>query len=207
MDGGRMDDSVKKEVLEIIEIAKTCPEGLQVRVAEILLAELFQQQRSFERSSNGNRTNQDEAAPAVSPKPQTAQVSNSEAQSFRFPLRLRAFLKKYNVAPEKIENFFHIEDGQVVPMWSVNATKIAEGQIQVALFVALGNAISSGEFSFEMKDVHAACKEHKIEESNWTNNFKNNSKLFGNLEKDGPISLSEEGMKRLASLLVPASAE
>jgi hypothetical protein len=212
LDGGiNMDAELKQEIQEIIEVSKTCPENLQTTVAEILLSDLLRNRRTPEAATGGrDATEKNSAKPSL----EDTSASNAEQTSmkqvgseFRLPLRLKAFLKKYGIGQEKLDAFFHMEEGQVLPIWSLTATKIAEGQIQIALLTALENAIKTGEFAFAMCDVHAACKEHKVEETNWSNNFRNNSRLFGSLEKDGPISLSEDGMKRLAVLISPPAAQ
>jgi hypothetical protein len=191
-----MDAELKQEIQEIIEVAKGCPENLQTTVAEILLSDLLRNRRTAEAATGGrDATEKDRAKPGLD----DSSASNGAEQTgtkqggseFRLPLRLKAFLKKYGIGQEKLDVFFHMEEGQVVPIWSLTATKIAEGQIQIALLTALESAIKTGEFAFAKCDIHAACKEHKVEETNWSNNFKNNSRLFGSLDKDGPISLSE----------------
>lgn len=207
-----MDAELKQEIQEIIEVAKGCPENLQMTVAEILLSDLLRNRRPLEAAKGGrDATEKDNAKPSLvdSSAPNVADQTSMKqgGTEFRLPLRLKAFLKKYGIGQERLDAIFHMEDGQVAPIWSVTATKIAEGQIQIALLTALENAIKTGEFAFAMCDVHAACKEHKVEETNWSNNFKNNSKLFGSLDKDGPISLSEDGMKRLATLIGPPVAQ
>lgn len=207
-----MDADLKQEIQEVIEVAKSCPENLQTMVAEILLNDLLRNRRTSEVVTDGQKPNEQDGAKASFNDGSTsngAEQSNLKqgGSEFRLPLRLKAFLKKYAIGHDRLTVFFHMEEGQVAPIWSVTATKIAEGQIQIALLTSLENAIKTGEFAFAMGDVHAACKEHKVEETNWSNNFKNNSRLFGSLDKDGPISLSEDGMKRLAALISPPVAQ
>ena len=84
----------------------------------------------------------------------------------------------------------------------LKATQFSKAQVQIALMQSLRRALTSGEFSFDREEVRTACKERgTLNETNFKANFQNNGKLFSGLDKDGLVSLTDDGMTSLASLV------
>jgi hypothetical protein len=118
------------------------------------------------------------------------------------PLRVKAFMKRTKFTPTQLDQLFHIEGKQFEPIWVLKATQFSKAQVQIALMQSLRRALTSGEFSFDREEVRAACKERgTLNETNFKANFQNNGKLFSGLDKDGLVSLTDDGMTSLASLV------
>jgi hypothetical protein len=68
--------------------------------------------------------------------------------------------------------------------------------------LTLENAILNGQFQVEVEALRSRCVEQKIyDQSNFTNNIKNNAKLFKSIDNEQPLSLSPDGKSELAELL------
>jgi hypothetical protein len=118
------------------------------------------------------------------------------------PMRVKAFMKRTKVTDKQIERLFHIEGNQYEPIWTLKTTKFSKTQIHIALLQALQRALTSGEFSFDREEVREECtKRNSLDKTNFRANFQNNGKYFSGLEKDGLVSLTDEGMTALAALV------
>lgn len=81
----------------------------------------------------------------------------------------------------------------------MKATKFSETQVQIAFLQSLQRALTSGEFSFDREEVRTECKKKSsYSKTNFKVNFQNNQKYFSGLDKEGLVSLTDEGMKALA---------
>jgi hypothetical protein len=205
-----MDAALKTEIQEIVEVVKTVPEPLQLRAFEILL------QDAIDRVSGKKRLRQPDAAKdderdEDDPKDKNKTKEREESEGLdpnTLPMRVKAFMKRTKVTAPQIEKLFHIEGKQYEPIWTVKVAKFSKAQVQIALMQALRRALTSGEFSFDREDVRTACKERgTLNEANFKANFQNNSKLFSGLDKDGLVSLTDDGMTSLASLITELTGE
>jgi hypothetical protein len=200
-----MDAALKTEIQEIVELVKTVPEPLQLRAFEILL------QDAIDRTSGKNRTRQDaekeddrdDADDTKDKKKDKERERESEGlDSSTLPMRVKAFMKRTKVTAPQIEKLFHIEGKQYEPIWTLKVTKFSKAQVQIALLQSLQRALASGEFSFDREEVRTECKNKKsYDHNNFKVNFQNNQKYFSGLEKDGLVSLTDDGMTALASLI------
>lgn len=191
-----MDSELKKEIKEIIEVVKECPEGLQGRAFEILLTDCLEQRR--EGKPPKREVKEKEKKP-----PEIEGLGKSGFENFQLPMRVKAFLKKQNLVPTDLDKTFHVENQEIEPIWSLETTAFSKAQIQIALIDALENALTSGEFSFQLEKVREKCQEKQAyDKTNFMKNFKGSSgKYFGKIDSDSPTSLSDEGMNRLADYI------
>ena len=76
--------------------------------------------------------------------------------------------------------------------------------MQVALLTALENALKpSGRFEFSVEDVKQRCIGLKVFDStNFAANFKNNAKLFEDLDDKEHVKLSPDGKSELAEAIL-----
>jgi hypothetical protein len=196
-----MDASLKTEIQEIIEVVKTVPEPLQLRAFEILL------QDAIDRVSGKQRTRREDQKddpgddgdkPEKKDKSETSEGLNPNS----VPMRVKAFMKRTQVTGSQIDKLFHIEDNQFVPIWTIETTKFSKAQVQIALLQSLKRALTNGEFSFDREEVRTECKNRKCDAGkNFAANFNNSGKYFSGLEKEGLVSLTDEGMTALAALI------
>jgi hypothetical protein len=197
-----MDVAIKTEIQEIVELVKTVPESLQLRAFEILL------QDALDRSAGKKRTPRRDAGEEEEREEPTDRGKKKEARGSEgldpstLPMRVKAFMKRTKVTAPQIEKLFHIEGKEYEPIWTLKVTKFSKAQVQIALLQSLQRALVSGEFSFDREEVRTECKNKKsYDNTNFKVNFQNNAKYFSGLEKDGLVSLTDDGMTALASLI------
>ena len=193
-----MDAALKTEIQEIVELVKTIPEQLQLRAFEILL------QDTLDRSTGKKQTEEKEER-EEKPIDRGNKTQERESEGLdpnTLPMRVKAFMKRTKVTAQQIEKLFHIEGKQYEPIWSLKVAKFSKAQVQIALLQSLQRALASGEFSFDREEVRTECKNKKsCDNTNFKANFQNSEKYFSGLEKDGLVSLTDDGMTALANLI------
>jgi hypothetical protein len=194
-----MDAALKTEIQEIVEVVKTVPEPLQLRAFEILLQDAIDRVGGKERS---RREEEDDRDVKDKKKDKDRDRESEGLDPNTLPMRVKAFMKRTKVTAPQIEKLFHIEGKQFEPIWAVKVTKFSKAQVQIALLQSLQRALTSGEFSFDSEKVRTECKNKKsYDNTNFKVNFQNNAKYFSGLEKDGLVSLTDDGMTALANLI------
>ncbi len=197
--GGHMDAALKTEIEEIVEVIKSVPEPLQARAFELLLQDAIERHTSKQREHRDTEKDR-EIKPdrEVKPKPKP----NGDLDPDKLPMRFKAFMTRTKVTAPQIAKLFHIEGDQFIPIWTVKGTQVSKAQIQLALLQSLHRGVTSGEFSFDREDVRTDCEAKKCYDAgNFKANFRNNAKLFSGLDKDGLVSLTDDGMNELAALI------
>jgi hypothetical protein len=121
-------------------------------------------------------------------------------------VKVRHFLKKYNLTLAEVNNLFYKENDQILPLYDdLRTTRLAENQVRITLLLALHQAIQTGEFECEVEAVRTECNDRKCyDRNNFGNNFTNNAGLFDftkYTKATTKIRLSEEGKKELAELI------
>ncbi|MFY9727396.1 MAG: hypothetical protein WB579_11795 [Bryobacteraceae bacterium] len=192
-----MDEVLKSEIAEIVSLVRTIPDNLQSRAFEMLLED-FLDSRHREKAPKEKTPGPGQDA---SQGAETSATSGSVG-SMSLPLRLKAFLKKYELKVEHLDKLFHVEGGVVEPIWSQEEVKHSKAQIEITLMEALKHAMEAGEFIFDAENVRSICEGKKAyDRTNFKANFKNNSRLFAAFKDDYPAALSDEGMRRLAEMV------
>jgi hypothetical protein len=193
-----MDATLKTEIQEIVEVIKSVPEHLQARAFELLLQDAIDRHsgKKQERRDDKGKDAKDDKPDRPKPRP------SGDLEPDAVPMRVKAFMKRTKVTAPQIAKLFHIEGDQFVPIWTIQGTKVSKAQVQTALLQSLQRALTSGEFSFNREEVRTECESKKCyDKTNFTANFRNNQKYFSGLEKDGLVSLTDEGMTALAELV------
>jgi hypothetical protein len=201
-----MDAALKTEIQEIVELIKIVPEPLQLRAFEILLQDsldrLAGKRRNQRRDNEDEEYDRDDVKDDKDDKKDKDRGESEGLDPNSLPMRVKAFMKRTKVTAPQIEKLFHIEGKQFEPIWAVKVTKFSKAQVQIALLQSLQRALTSGEFSFDREEVRTECKNKKSYiKTNFKANFENNAKYFSGLEKDGLVSLTDDGMTALANLI------
>lgn len=179
-------DKLKNEINEITAIASGVPEQFQVSCFEILLQNLL-------RGVPGEEVQSDQAKPpSIDTIPRPAQV--------------RVLMRKTGTTLDELSSVLLYADGEIHFLKEPTTGKIAEGQMDWALLVALKNGILSNDLAADPEDVRSICQEKGFYDAgNFASTFKQvkNAKLFKKpLEPQGkPQQLSGDGQIALGRLI------
>ncbi len=206
---------LKEKVLELAEIAKECPENLQVVCFELLLKHHLDSLSPKPSKGADPATQTPAAAPASPPGPsgqdkkaaiEELVKGQDDISESDLHIKARHFMKKCGISIEQLNNLFYKDDGKIAPLYEdLKTTRMAEGQIRIALLQAVRSAMSNGEFQASVEDVRAEANARKCyDKNNFANNFNNNAGLFDfeKYEKSiQTLKLSEAGRKELAEVI------
>jgi len=185
-----MYEEIKKQLKEILEIVKECPENLQEKCFELLLKPIVESK-------------------TITPDSQITEVkspTNVKQIVFIIPIEVKAFLQQYSIPEDKLRKLFLLEGNQATETFSIVTSKRAAGQIQLALLISLKNALEGNKFNFSIEAVKQKCTDFKIyEAANFRKTFKDNKGLFKDLSDDAYIELTPDGKERLAETIFELS--
>lgn len=206
--------ALKERVLELAEIAKECPENLQQVCFELLLKHYLESLLTkLPDPPEGTPATSVGSAVASTPKieekrPQIEDIFKSQDDLSESDLHIKArhFMKKYGINIDHLNNLFYKDDGKIAPLYEdLKTTRMAEGQVRIALLQALGAGMSIGEFQASVDEIRAEANARKCyDQNNFAKNFSNNAGLFDFDRYDKSISivkLSEDGRKELAEVI------
>jgi hypothetical protein len=207
-----MPDDLKDRVLEIVSIAKECPDNLQPLCFELLLRDYLYGRRRPAAPPHAPQQQQAQTPPeqpADQQKDTAAGEKSTGQQDLKaadFHMKARKFIQKYALSMDLLNELFFKEGDEIKPLYEdLKTTRMAETQIRVALLHALLSAIKDGEFVADGEAVRAEVQQRKAyDKANFAANFKNNASLFEGFqsyEKASPLRLSEDGRKELAELI------
>jgi hypothetical protein len=179
---------LKQEIKEIAEIAAGVPDLFKQKCFEILLTHLVSQE-SKEKKKEDKDTSSDKLKGEL---PITTQ--------------LRVFMQKTRITEEELRQVVMFADNDVHFIKEPSPSKIADGQIEWSLLLALKNCILNNAMSVDPESVRSVCQEKGCYDSpNFAAIFKcpKYKKFFKELmEPQGEVqTLSKEGQDELASLI------
>jgi hypothetical protein len=203
---------LKEKVLELAEIAKECPENLQVVCFELLLKHYLDSlvpkvQRPPESAPAAPATGPTTLAPpSEDRKVEDLVKGQDDISESDLHIKARHFMKKYGITIDQLNNLFYKDDGKIAPLYEdLKTTRMAEGQVRIALLQALGNGMSTGEFQASVETIRSEANARKCyDQNNFAKNFSNNASLFDFEKYDKSmttIKLSEDGRKELAEVI------
>jgi hypothetical protein len=204
--------TLREAVIEIVAIAKECPEPLQVVCFELLLKKhLESSETRHDKDKGGDVKN----APALSKEAPAAKTNaplkdspgrQEDLVNTDLHVKVQRFMQKCGVSIEEMNNLFFKDGDAMSPLYEdLKTTRMAEGQTRIALLQSLQAAIPSGEFQTSVEDVRKEAVARKCYDStNFGKNFTNNASLFDFERWDKTIrviKLSDEGRTELAKLI------
>lgn len=185
-------EDLESKIKEFIEIADKFDERYRQKIFEVLLTSYLRGTQAPEEVS--------EKVEIVAPT-----LTLTPTQKFVIPIGVKAVLQQYNVPEEDIEKLFVIEGNEIQPKFKITTTNKSDAQLQVAMLTALENALRpGGKFEFSMETVRTRCKgDYAIYDSaNFKKHFKDNAKLFKNLDDEEHVELSPDGKAELADVIL-----
>ena len=175
---------------QIIEICEKIPQTYRNSCFEILLKAKLQE--------SDKKTSQKVESPQTIDSPQKANTM------FEIPIDVRAFLSQFDLDESIIQELFVFDNQEIRTKFKISTVIKSKAQLQVALLLALENAIKIPQnmFEFSSEDVKIRCKDYAVYDfRNFKNNFKNKRKLFKSLTDFEKISLSPDGKSELADII------
>lgn len=188
---------LKTEIKEIAEIAEMVPEPFRLKCFETLLGRLLASESPAVAAA---------AAPPAPPPPAASQPPLPASTPFAIPTQLRVLMQRTALTEEDIRKVVLVADGDVHFIKEPAGKKIAEGQTDWALLLALKNCILNDSLTVDPETVRSVCQDKGYyDRANFAAIFKrgNYAKFFkGPMEAQGqPQGLTNEGQTELANLV------
>ena len=136
--------------------------------------------------------------------PQTENLPQKVNAALEIPIDVRAFLSQFNINESIIQELFVFDNQEIRTKFKISSIIKSKAQLQVALLLALENAIKNPQnaFEFSYEDAKTRCQDRAIYDiKNFKNHFKNNKKLFKSLTDVNKVSLSPDGKSELADII------
>lgn len=182
---------LKDEINAIAEIANGVPQAFRERCFAVLLQHFLDSEPK--KPSQRNEI------------PEDGKELDDETP-IPTPSQIKVFMQKTEITRVDLARVVMYEDGEVHFVQEPKTGKIARGQIEWALLLALKNGIATNVISVDPEDVRSICQEKGFyDKANFIKNFKTpkNAALFqGQMDaQGGPQKLSTDGQKELAKLI------
>ena len=177
------------DLKRVVKLTEAVPQEYRQKCFEILLGHALQGVPS--------------RRPAGSPAEQVlSQAPITAPTRFVLPTDVKAFLSQYGLDESVLRKHYLVDGDQVRPIYQLNTTSKTRALIQLALMMALGNALSTGRFEVDREGLRARCKELKMyDRGNFSKNIQRYARMFKTVDPEEPLSLSPEGKTELADLL------
>lgn len=206
-----MYETIKKEIKEIVEIVKQCPNELQEKCFEILLNQLLKDASSKSKDPKIQPpldNVEKDKNPMNTEKQDTDNGKNNddEISYTLLHIKTRKLLEQGEVSVKDFNNIYYKENGVIKPLYEdLGTTKMSDSQIRLTLLSAFENGLLTGEFEINGETVRQRCQDMKCYDmSNFAGCFTRSKTLFDNFEKynkDENIKLSNEGKTELIKVL------
>ena len=190
---------LKDELSSIAELAASVPEPFRERCFELLLEHLLASLTPADKT--GEASSQRDSTKARTPEDD----SGADA-SIPTPSQIKVFMQKTGITATDLRTVLLVEDGEVHFIREPTTNKVARGQIEWALLLALSSGITSNAMVADPEAVRSICQEKGFYDAkNFSGNFRKpaNAALFqGPLEAQGEAQrLTAEGQKELATIV------
>jgi hypothetical protein len=203
-----MAEKLKQKIMEFVALAKECPENLQEKCFELLLADHLDRLR--EKSPGDAQTGKGKKSDDDAEKKDGGEKKTARQEDILetdLHVKARQFIKKVGLTVDHINQLFYKEEGNFLPLYDdLKTTKAAESQIRIALLHSLLNGLHKGDFEFNGESVREEAQVRKCyDAANFTANFKNNKDLFDGFttysKTSAIIRLSADGKAKLAEII------
>lgn len=196
-------ERVKSEITEIASIAASVPEQFREKTFEVLLTNLLAESKTQQRDEG----QQQDGVPEDSASDASGNgISGSAGNAIPMPSQVKVFMGRTGVTHDELATVVMYENEQVHFIREPRHTKVATGQIEWALLLAMKNAIESNKFEVDAESVRSVCQDRGYyDKGNFATSFKTkkNAALFKSPpEPQGdPQPLSPEGQEELGRLV------
>jgi len=184
---------LKTEIHEIATVAAEVPDPFKEKCFELLLTSLI-----------GGYSPVEDQPKDLPTSPAADSIGDND--NLPKPSQIRVFMSKTGVTDDLLKKVVMFQDEQIHFLREPSSSKIAQGQIEWALLLALKNAFEKNEFIVDPEAVRSVCQEKGFyDRANFASNFKKakNAELFRSpLEPQGDGQLlSNDGHSALARVI------
>lgn len=181
-----------KEIKEIVELVKICPQNLQEKCFEILL--------NYALSSKKDS----HATPAI--KNGVVGQSGDDAQEIPSEIkkRLKAFAGQHQLSEAEIYKIFSIdEEGNInIEANDLKSKKVAQQQRRLALLIGVKYQLANGSFDIPKDELREACVTYSAyDAANFVQNLRNMKEIFAGFKPTATNKLSPLGKSQAAALI------
>ena len=177
------------QLSQIVQLANSVPQEYRQKCFEILLNNFLYQHKLSETLEK--------------PKPSSPEKEQgSKPTDFILTIDVKAFLSQYSLDESKLWKLFYVQDSELRPVYKIKSHKKAKAQIELALLMALEQALINGQFQVSIEDLRSRCKDQKCHDTaNFMAIIKSRKILFKSIDSKKPLILSPEGKAELAEIV------
>jgi hypothetical protein len=191
-------ERLKSELSQIVDLVESLPEQYRERSFELLVSRLL----SDIGPEEGHEERHDEP---------TKEPEVDRSKKLSLPAKVRTFMSRHSITEDQLKTLLLIENGEVHFIREPEGTRVATGQIQWSLLLALRAALLGGDLAVDPEAVRSVTIDKGLyDKSNFAGNFRKtgNAALFQQIpEPQGPVvKLSSAGEKKLADLITSLTA-
>lgn len=192
-------EELKEEIKAIADIADSVPDVFKERCFEVLLQNLL---TSLTPADSPSRIISAKS-PAMEPQNTPPPVAN--AGSIPTPSQIKILMQKTGMTAEELSKVVMYDDNAVHFIQEPQGNRIARGQVEWALLLALKKGIEKNVLEVDPEEVRSICQDKGFyDAANFATNFKApvTAKLFqGEMKKQGTAQkLSNEGLTELGKI-------
>ena len=198
---------IRDKILEIADIAGSCPENLQGICFEALLKHYLAGFTLPARPIGAVETPQgrEELEQPIGVS-ESAIRRQDDIRDTDLHVKVKRFMQKENVPITKLNDLFYKEGEAILPLYEdLRTTKTSSSQIRIALLRSLLSSFQTGEFEADVEGIRQECIERKCYDvGHFVQYFRSSSDLFDFEKFDKTtktIRLSDSGRKALADLI------
>jgi hypothetical protein len=185
-----------KEIKEIVEIIKSCPQNLQEKCFEILLTNALSQTKKQVTQNN---------TPEVTQK--TASIDNNVPTEIS--KRIKTFAGQFGLSETDVSRVFLAdESGNVsIEVTDLKAKKTSQQQRRLALLIGARHQFMEGSFDVPNDELREMSVTYgAYDAANFAVNIKNFKKIFAGFKSGAKNKLSPVGKKEAADLIKELSS-
>jgi hypothetical protein len=193
-------DKLRAGMQGIVELVRDVPDEFKSRAFDALLSALLDESKAV----------QPPPSPAgvagAAPAPVVAPAEPADSPSLPTPAQVKVLMQQTSLTREELAKVVTVVEGEVHFLREPDHGKLAQGQGEWALLLALKAALEGGALAADPEAVRSICQEKGFyDRANFAKNFaspKYAAWFKAPLESQGePQPLSNEGRKALADLL------
>lgn len=181
-----------KELKEIIDMVKMCPQNLQEKCFEILLKDALS-------AKEGHH---------VAPVVKDVVIGPIDTSIREIPpeikKRLKAFTGQHQLSETEIYKVFNIDEaGNVsIEVTDLKSKKVAQQQRRLALLIGVKHQLADGNFDVPKDELREACVTYgPYDAANFVANLKNMKEIFAGFKATATNKLSPVGKSQAAELI------